>query len=110
MKKPILKRKGQYQAARKVPGKLFRLKFKTEHMEGVVATIEPDKKLETYIHEGEEVHILLEGRIEYVVGDETFVLEPGDVLWHRSDIPHGARNIGNTTAKYFTVGVPPTFM
>ncbi|NVM56500.1 MAG: cupin domain-containing protein [Desulfobacterales bacterium] len=110
MGKPILKRLGQYQAARKMKGRLFRLKFKTEQMEGVVATIEPDKVLETYIHEGEEVHIIIQGQIEYVVGNETFVLAPGDVLWHRSDVPHGARNIGDVTAKYFTVGAPPTFM
>lgn len=110
MDKPIFKRVGQYQAAKKKAKKLFRLKFKSEHMEGVVATIEPGNTLETYIHEGEEVHIVLEGRMEYVVGDETFVVEPGDVLWHRSDVPHGARNIGDVTAKYFTVGAPPTFM
>ncbi|MBW1741336.1 MAG: cupin domain-containing protein [Deltaproteobacteria bacterium] len=110
MVKPILKRVGQYQAARKMKDRLFRLKFKTQHMEGIVATIEPNHTLETYIHEGEEVHIVLEGRIEYTVGKESFVLEPGDVLWHRSDVLHGARNIGDVTAKYFTVGVPPTFI
>lgn len=110
MDKPILKRLGQYQSARKMADRFFRLKFKTEKMEGVVATIEPGKNLETYIHEGEEVHIVLEGCIEYVVADETFVLNPGDVLCHRSDVPHGARNIGDVQARYFTVGIPPTFI
>jgi len=110
MGNPILKRVGQYQAARKMTDRFFRLKFKTEKMEGIVATIEPGETLETYIHEGEEVHIVLEGRIEYVVGNEAFVLEPGDVLCHRSDVPHGARNIGDVQARYFTVGTPPTFI
>ncbi len=110
MDKPILKRIGQYQAVRRMNDREFRLKFKTEHMEGIMATIEPNDVVEPYIHEGEEVHIVLEGCIEYVVGKESFVMEPGDVLWHRSDVLHGARNTGRVKARYFTVGVPPTFM
>lgn len=110
MDKPILKRFGQYQAVRRMNDREFRLKFKTEHMEGIMATVEPNDVVEPYIHEGEEVHIVLEGCIEYVVGKESFVMEPGDVLWHRSDILHGVRNTGDVKARYFTVGVPPTFM
>jgi quercetin dioxygenase-like cupin family protein len=110
MRKPILKRVGQYRAVRKMQDREFRLKFKTEHMEGVMAQIEPYDIMEPYIHEGEEVHIVLDGRIEYMVGKESFVMRPGDVLWHPSDVLHGARNIGDVTARYFTVGVPPTFM
>jgi quercetin dioxygenase-like cupin family protein len=110
MDKPILKRFGQYQAVRRMNDREFRLKFKTEHMEGIMATIEPNDVVEPYIHEGEEVHIVLEGCIEYVVGKESFVMEPGDVLWHRSDVLHGARNTEHVKARYFTVGVPPTFM
>jgi quercetin dioxygenase-like cupin family protein len=110
MHKPILKRVGQYQAVRRMRDREFRLKFKTQYMEGIMAAIEPDDILEPYIHEGEEVHIVLDGRIEYVVGTERFVMGPGDVLWHPSDVLHGARNIGDKKARYFTVGVPPTFM
>jgi quercetin dioxygenase-like cupin family protein len=110
MAKPILKRVGQYQAVRRMRDREFRLKFKTEHMEGVMAQIEPYDIMEPYIHEGEEVHIVLDGRIEYMVGKESFVMRPWDVLWHPSDVLHGARNIGDVTARYFTVGVPPTFM
>jgi quercetin dioxygenase-like cupin family protein len=110
MHRPILKRVGQYQAVRRMRDREFRLKFKTEHMEGVMAQIEPYDIMEPYIHEGEEVHIILDGRVEYMVGKESFVMRPGDVLWHRSDVLHGARNIGDVTARYFTVGVPPTFM
>ncbi|RLF44363.1 MAG: hypothetical protein DRN17_04615 [Thermoplasmata archaeon] len=37
-------------------------------------------------------------------------MEEGDVLWHRSHVPHRAKNIGSEKAVYMTVGIPPETM
>ena len=63
-----------------------------------------------YTHDGEELHFVIEGEIEYIVGDKTYKLTEGDSLWHKSNIPHGAGNTGSKKAKFITIGVPPTFM
>lgn len=92
-------------------GKLLKLMFKSGKMEGIMIEVEPGKDFgKQYSHDGEEIHYVLEGEIEYMVGEGIYKLSEGDSLWHRSDIPHGVRNIGALTAKFITIGVPPTFM
>jgi quercetin dioxygenase-like cupin family protein len=92
-------------------GKLLKLMFKSGKMEGIMIEVEPGKDFgKQYSHDGEEIHYVLEGEIEYIVGDEIYKLTEGDSLWHKSDIPHSVRNIGSSTAKFITIGVPPTFM
>jgi len=108
--KPVFIKKGQEEFQRLKDGKLFRMLLKSNRMEAVIAEIDPGTISEFYRHEGEEVHIVLEGKIVYEVGDKKFEMEPGDVLWHPSDVPHRAVNTGTTKAVYLTVGTPPTFM
>jgi quercetin dioxygenase-like cupin family protein len=92
-------------------GKFLKLMFKSGKMEGIMIEVEPGKDFgKQYSHDGEEIHYVLEGEIEYIVGEQIFKLSEGDSLWHKSDIPHGVRNAGNTKAKFITIGVPPTFM
>ena len=43
-------------------------------------------------HEGEECGIVLSGRLEVTVADETAVLRAGDAYYFRSDQPHQFRN------------------
>jgi mannose-6-phosphate isomerase-like protein (cupin superfamily) len=47
---------------------------------------------EMLTHEGEETGILVEGRLELVVGLETFMLEAGDSYYFESTKPHRFRN------------------
>ena len=54
-------------------------------------------------HSGEEFVYCLSGRIEYVVGDETFVLEPGDKLLFKASRPHCWRNLGKELAEVMLV-------
>jgi transcriptional regulator with XRE-family HTH domain len=54
-------------------------------------------------HSGEEFVYCLSGRIEYVVGDETFVLEPGDKLLFKANRPHCWRNLGKELAEVMLV-------
>ena len=107
---PQFVKKGAAITTMEEPGKLFHLLLKSPTMEAVVAEMQAGTSSKLYQHEGEEIHLMLEGKMEYVVGDKTYKMEKGDTLWHRSDVPHGARNAGSDKATYLTVGSPPTFM
>ena len=62
-----------------------------------------------FVHEGEECGIVLQGKIEGWVGDEHYILGPGDAIYHRSDIPHRSRNIGDEDAIMIVASTPPSF-
>ncbi len=60
-------------------------------------------------HEGEECGIILSGRLEVTVGDETAVLTKGDAYYFKSHQPHQFRNPGNERCELITACTPPTF-
>lgn len=64
---------------------------------------------EPYSHEGEECGIVLEGRYEVTVGDETFVLEVGDSIYYPSHLPHKTRVLGDEPVKTIWIITPPSF-
>lgn len=92
------------------PGRLYRLKVKSEGMEAMVSEIDPHAESRWFKHEGEELHYLIQGELEYTVGDHSYKLHPGDMLWHQSNLKHRAKNMGAEKVIYITVGAPPTFM
>jgi transcriptional regulator with XRE-family HTH domain len=47
----------------------------------------------TFEHPGTEFIHMLQGRIEYRHGQHTYMLEPGDSLTFRGDIPHGPERL-----------------
>lgn len=47
-----------------------------------------------FSHEGEECGIILQGNLETWIGDERFVLGPGDSIYHDSRLPHISKNLG----------------
>ena len=57
-------------------------------------------------HEGEEILYILEGQIEFQIGDDRFVLEAGDCVHFHGDKPHMGRNIGRTPARMLMVVTP----
>ncbi|MFM8319772.1 MAG: helix-turn-helix domain-containing protein [Chloroflexota bacterium] len=63
---------------------------------------------EPFIHAGEECGIILQGCIETRIGDEVFILEAGDTIYHSSTVPHSSRNIGDTEAIMIVAKTPPS--
>jgi quercetin dioxygenase-like cupin family protein len=57
----------------------------------------------------DEVYFVLAGELKVEVGDQMFVLRPGDSLLAPRDIPHELRNSGNTTNHYLLVFSPSGF-
>jgi len=60
-------------------------------------------------HEGEECGIILKGRLEVTVGEQTTVLGAGDAYYFRSSLPHRFRNTGSEPCELITACTPPTF-
>jgi transcriptional regulator with XRE-family HTH domain len=61
-----------------------------------------------FVHEGEECGIILQGQIETWVGEERFILGPGDSIYHDSTIPHHNRVIGDTEVIMVVAKTPPS--
>jgi mannose-6-phosphate isomerase-like protein (cupin superfamily) len=64
---------------------------------------------EPYLHEGEEIGFVVRGRAECRVGEELFVLEPGDAITINSTVPHSWRNSGREQLEMLWISTPPTF-
>ncbi|MGB5492711.1 MAG: cupin domain-containing protein [Woeseiaceae bacterium] len=60
-------------------------------------------------HEGEECGIIISGRLEVTVGEETAVLSRGDAYYFKSSKPHQFRNQWNEPCELITACTPPTF-
>lgn len=54
-------------------------------------------------HPGTEFIHMLEGELEYRVGEETFVLNSGDSLTFRGEIPHRPENLIKTPIKFLAI-------
>ncbi|RMN32908.1 Helix-hairpin-helix DNA-binding motif-containing protein [Pseudomonas coronafaciens pv. zizaniae] len=64
---------------------------------------------EMLVHEGEETGVLVEGRLELVVGHDTYVLEAGDSYYFESTRPHRFRNPFDVAARLISAATPANF-
>jgi len=73
-------------------------------------SLAPEMGVPRHTHTREdEVYFVLAGQLEATVGDETFVLQPGDTLLAPRDIPHELRNSGDVENHYLLVFSPSGF-
>jgi len=109
MEKSRLIKRGTSEYERAIAGKKYKYLIKTERLGGILVEVEPGAFSEFYEHEGEEIKIIIQGKVEYTVGEKVYRLKEGDVLWHLSHIPHRIKHSGDEKAIFFTVVTPPTF-
>jgi transcriptional regulator with XRE-family HTH domain len=64
---------------------------------------------EPFVHDGEECGVILQGQVETWIGDERYLLGPGDAIYHSSTIPHRSRNVGDTEVIIVVAKTPPSF-
>jgi transcriptional regulator with XRE-family HTH domain len=57
----------------------------------------------TFEHLGVEFIYMLEGKIEYRHGQSTYLLEPGDALTFRGDIPHGPEKLVELPIRFLAI-------
>ena len=51
-------------------------------------------------HDGEDFIFVLEGKMKFIYGDKTYLVEGGDSLHYDARIPHGVKLIDNKPVKY----------
>ena len=56
-----------------------------------------------FAHPGEELCFVLEGRVRFMVGERATLLEAGEAIHLRSDIPHTAEAAGDAPARVLMV-------
>ena len=64
---------------------------------------------EPFVHAGEEQMVVIQGEMHVWIGDEVWVLGPGDAITFDSAIPHRAGNRGTTPAIVIAAITPPSF-
>src|ERR1700716_2192681 len=63
---------------------------KSRLLQGSIHNVAPGGGTDGLIsHEGEEVAYVLEGKVEFLIGDARHVLNAGDSICYRSEQPHG---------------------
>ncbi len=54
-------------------------------------------------HAGEQFVFMLEGEMDYVVGNQTYRMTPDDALYFDAHSPHGPKLKKSQTARYLVV-------
>src|SRR5450755_4685770 len=73
-----------------------------EHLTTTPAVIQPGGAQRIHSHRPEQVYIILEGAGLMTVRDETERVSPGDCIFIPSGQPHGLKNDGDVTLRYFS--------
>lgn len=73
-------------------------------MQPMLVTIDGSKsRFGLQQHAGEQFIFMLEGAMQYVIGERSFKVEPGDVLYFDARSPHGPKLGPDQRAKYIVV-------
>jgi mannose-6-phosphate isomerase-like protein (cupin superfamily) len=76
------------------------------HLTTTLAVIQPGGEQRIHSHAPEQVYFILEGNGTMTVGDETQRVGPGDCVFIPSRRPHGLKNDGGVTLRYFSAAAP----
>lgn len=60
-------------------------------------------------HEGEECGLILSGRLQVTVGEQSMLLRPGDAYYFKSSEPHSFKNTGSEACELISACTPPSF-
>lgn len=64
---------------------------------------DPGEEFTAFEHPGTEFIHMIEGILEYRVGEETYLLEPGDSLTFRGEIPHRPEKMHGTPIRFLAI-------
>ena len=66
------------------------------------------KDIELTTHAGQELDIVIEGKLMVQVGEHTEVLSAGDTIYYDSDTPHGMIAVGGKDCVFYAIVLNPT--
>ncbi|SJZ91499.1 helix-turn-helix domain-containing protein [Selenihalanaerobacter shriftii] len=80
-------------------------------LEVIYASLEPGAYTceEPLSHPGEECTLVLEGKMEIKIGDESYQLDAGDSVYYYSSIPHKITSTGKKDLVFVSAITPPDF-
>lgn len=108
-KKFTLVKKEERKTVHRPPGSLsytyesITYKKRDRLMEGFVVTMGFEFPPEPFVHEGQELAYVLEGKQEFIYDEKTYLLEEGDCYCFDSNRPHYGRSVGNKPCKVLVV-------
>lgn len=80
----------------------------TKYFEPFLITIDHESEtFPIFEHAGTEFIYMLEGEIEYRHGQNTYLLQPGDSLTFRADIPHGPEKLNRCPIRFLSILMYP---
>src|SRR5262245_56048278 len=77
-----------------------------EHLTTTLAVLQPGGEQRVHSHPPEQVYFILEGSGLMTVGGEAMRVGPGDCVFIPSGQPHGLKNDGDVTLRYFSAAAP----
>lgn len=84
--------------------------IRNQQMNALLMEIPPGTALpEVHREEGEDFFYVVDGEVEYGIGDEVFLLRQGDSAHHNTQIDHKVINNSNEMARLLWVGTPVLF-
>ena len=101
-------REGERRRLRELHGVTFELAGpdNVRSLEPIYGRLQPGADVETLQHEGEELGMVLRGRLKVWVGSEVYFLEPGDSIFFASSTPHRVANLSDEVTEYIWVNTP----
>ena len=98
-----------------VLGEAITVKIAGEQTDGKYAVIEEVSPIESgpplHVHRHEdEVFYVLEGKVEFQLGDQRFSANAGSVAFLPKNIPHTVHNVGSSPSKVLVVIIPARFV
>jgi transcriptional regulator with XRE-family HTH domain len=73
------------------------------HLDFVLLTIKPDAQSSFVETDAYEFKYLLSGKLEYIIGEETFIMEAGDSIFFDATVTHNPKNLGDTDVQLFVI-------
>lgn len=68
---------------------------------------EQDKEIKLSQHDGQELDIVLSGRLKIKIGNNTEILNPGDSIYYDSKTPHGMIAVDGEPCKFYAIVLTP---
>src|SRR5262245_34669573 len=111
---PISRQPGEGKKIRIFGGVEFLLKISSEESGGAFTLLDNTNPAGTYLpphihHQEDETFTILEGEFEFQVGDRTFRVGPGAVLFGPRGIPHSFKVISSTPGRLLLYASPGGF-
>ena len=78
--------------------------FKNPKVEPYEVAVEPsDNPIHMNMHVGQELDLVLEGKLQFRINDKDLILEEGDCIYFDSSFPHGMKALGGKKVRFLAI-------